>query len=60
MIKNAESIVKAYSAQASSYIEAENGIVKLDENMPEAKEEVYLKSIITQTKQCMHMAFQTL
>ncbi len=43
MIKNAESIVKAYSAQASSYIEAENGIVKLDENMPEAKEEVYFK-----------------
>lgn len=43
MTKNAESIVKAYSAQASSYIEAENGTVKLDENMPEAKEEVYFK-----------------
>lgn len=43
MTKNAESIVKAYSAQASSYIEAENGTVKLDDNMPKAKEEVYFK-----------------
>ena len=43
MTKNAESIVKAYSAQASSYIEAENGTVKLDDNMPIAKEEVYFK-----------------
>jgi signal transduction histidine kinase len=43
MTKSAESIVKAYSAQASSYIDAENGTVKLDENMPEAKEEVYFK-----------------
>ena len=43
MTRNAESIVKAYGAQASSYIEAENGTVKLDENMPEAKEEVYFK-----------------
>jgi len=41
MMKNAESIVKAYSAQASSYIEAENGTVKLDENMLETKEEIF-------------------
>lgn len=43
MTKNAESIVKAYSAQASSYIEAENGNVKLDDNMQKAKEEVYFE-----------------
>ena len=41
MMKNAESIVKAYTAQASSYIEAENGTVKLDENMLETKEEIF-------------------
>jgi len=41
MMKNAESIVKAYSAQASSYIEAENGAIKFDENMPNTESGIY-------------------
>ncbi len=41
MMKNAESIVKAYSAQASSYIEAEDGDIKFDENMTNTESGIY-------------------
>lgn len=43
MTNNAESIVQAYGAQASSYIEAENGAVKFDESMPDTESGVYFQ-----------------
>jgi len=43
MMNNAESIVQAYGAQASSYIEAENGTIKFDESMPDSEAEVYFQ-----------------
>jgi signal transduction histidine kinase len=41
LMRNAESIIKAYSAQASSYIEAEDGAIKFDENMPNKEEGIF-------------------
>jgi len=43
MTNNAESIVQAYGAQASSYIESENGTIKFDESMPDSEVEVYFQ-----------------
>ncbi|PKM38642.1 MAG: hypothetical protein CVV04_14325 [Firmicutes bacterium HGW-Firmicutes-9] len=53
MMKNAESIVKAYSAQASSYIEAEDGDIKFDENMTNTESGIYYQ-IYNGSNQAVH------